>query len=852
MQKFKVILAYLISLTIFSGSSFANIETNGGLGHNPGPDKNTEMGRKMIQIRSTLPEHGYISDYLTDDQKFRKAWGAILAKTDYIPNSIKAIATGQDAVDDAELLKLPGTGHGYAQRTQAILNFIGLHYSISGNNASAQTIKAQYGMFGYPIIKIGADNKTEVVFEKYINTHQWAMFHGDQSWIRKHREMYWEWLIENNPQSLKLWILFGGFSHDAFAKFLSTRGFRVPTRLKAEDIQKYRVIETKEVFAGGNNNYPVVQTKNGEDFYEILLGKRPNYKSPADQEAILKAMKNVTSEMLQKIAVSGGGIADSGMIDPGQLGGYVLDKAEVLVDGKWVPARNSLRGLRLSNGKVIEHDIAFLPSQHPTAMGEDAVSASRKVNELFEKMTHLEKERGFTIPVDTDSTGKPFPNNRASRVEFSWSKAKLPLEIAPFGIPTSLIRPATSPDRMGPQVLIADPPSREDLAKFKLKSFEDLFDADKIAKAKAVQFTDRSLMNPNDLWSHPPRQPENEAQFSTGPSKELEAILKSNLDESILEPKSGMEVIETVRSRSGEVQEIDKTLRTHGLEAYNIKNNPRMGFFAHYRGTEEKPRAFVLADPADLEDRNTWVAHSGERGQYIQGILKEMGLGNSLFLLKTVPVEMMGADAAEWEAVRKPTEKYREEVIKAILAKGSVEIFIADGPVAQAEITRILTKLQVKHIPVVNVNRGENPADGILEAQAKIKKIARYARVAFSGKAAAIPHSDMSFLHRAYEGNAVGTVVRSNHPNFPDTYAVVIPDVVVKQDVKPIPQTTQSIKATLKMLEDMGIRKPGQSVTEYLKTRKAIKGERATTLSNARSSAVGVRCEMVFRSASGQ
>ncbi|MBL7545626.1 MAG: hypothetical protein JNL11_17535 [Bdellovibrionaceae bacterium] len=821
-------LKVFLALALFSGATtYSNPNTNGGLGYNPGMDPTTEMGRRAIQIWSTIPEHGYFSEHLTDAQKYRKDWGAVLGKTDFTANSITAIATGQDAVDDAEAAKLPGTGHGYAQRVQAILNFIGLHYSISGNNASSQTIKAQYGMFGYPILKVGADGKMQVVFEKYINSHQWAMFHGDDSVVRQHREAYWEYLIENNPETLKLWILFGGFSHDSFAKFLMTRGFRIPTRTSADELSKYRVIETREVFAGGNNNFPVIQTKEGKDFYQLLLGdKKIDYKNIKDQERIIEAMKTATPEMLAKIAISGGGIADSGMIDPGQFGGYALDKAEVFMNGKWVPANNSLRGLQLRSGKVIDRDIAFLASQHPTAMGEDSATASRKVNELFRKLEPLEA-RGFEIPVDTDKDGKPFPNSRKLGERFSWDKAQLPLEVHPFGAPVNLVRPDSSPDRMGSDVLIVNPPNRQDLAKFGIRNLDALFDTAAIEAAKNVRFTEPSLMHPNDLWSHSRRQSENNSIFSRGPGARLEQIMKSNLDPSLLAPKDGMQVVHRSKNADGEEITIDKTLRTNGLAAYNIKSAPNMKFFAHYRGDVVKPRAFVLADPADLEDRNTFIAHSGERGQHIEGMLREMGISDSAFILKTVPVDMIDATAVEWEAVRKPTEKYREDVLKEILSKGSIEVLVADGPVAQAELKRIVAKLGIKNIPIVHIDRGATAADGILAAQVQIRKILKYAQVTLSGKPVSIPITHQNFLARAYEGNAVGTVVRSNHPNFADMYAVVIPKVVTSQKVNPLPSTSESIGKILKYFQEQGIRRPGMNVSDYVQEREMLSRQRA-------------------------
>ncbi len=768
--------------------------------YNAGPDPKTAMGQEIIRLYAEQPEAKYLSDELSPSQKFRFTFGSMMLRTNFAPNSVKIFAIGQDAVDDAELVKLPGTGTGYSTRVQSIANHFGVDQSLATSNASFQTIKGQYGSFDHIYVEMDKNGKPQIKQSKYVDNYLWSIFNGDKSSMREHREKVWEWQIKNNPESLRMLILFGGASHDAFAEFLIRRGFRVPTRMNEERLKFIQVPESRLVYAGGNNEFPVLLTKDGEDLYAKLLGRaKVDYTKPENQEAAVKALMDAGEKGIQMMAFTGGGKYGSGVLNAAQMGGYDLSKAEVQIGGKWVRT-NSLKGLKLSDGSVIQHDIAFVASPHPTSLSKNIADASKKVRQIFEGLKSL---RGWKIEPDLDEQGKKRINHYERGEDYKYGRAYLPRQVVPFGAPDTIIWPETSADRLGPQVLVSEPPDRKILSAMKIRSLESLFSTEEIEAAK--KSNPAEALHPADLWSQHTRQ--GEYVFDSGPGAEWAELMVSNLDRSILEPKEGMKVL----NNKGE----DITLVTHGIEAYNVKS--QIGFFGHYRGTFDNPRALILADPSDLEDRNTFRAATGIRGQFVNGLMRDLGLEHSQLVLKTVPVDMNGATAEEWEAVRKGSEAYREAVLEKVLNQGSVEVIFTDGPIAEQEMQRILEKLNQANIPVINIPRGEKESDGIKAAGTKARLIPEFKSASISQKMAAIPASQLPWNSRGWEGNGGGHVVDAQGKFRGRVYAIVTPDYVARQKINPMPTTMTSVENTKMILDQYGVRRASENILDFLK-----------------------------------
>ncbi len=770
---FKLIFSAVSALvTGFQGTAFAqNWQPNAyHYEYNAGPAAAGDRAAEIVDLYAQQPENKFISDQLSPVQKFRFTFGAMMLRTNYAPNTIKIFAIGQDAVDDAELVKLPGTGTGYSTRVQIIANFHGVDSSIATSNASFQTIKGQYGSFDHPyaekdargvwqvtkkIIREGRE-VTEVIKSKLVDNYLWTIFNSKNSPIVSHREKAWEWEIKNNLQSLRLLILFGGASQDAFAEFLQKRGFKVPTRMAPSELAKIKVPESKLVFAGGNNEFPVLQTKDGKDLYAQLVGRRLDYTKDKDKADATQALIDNPKRALELMAFTGGGVSGSGVLTAAQLGGYDLTK----VENQNGEQTFSLKGLRLSDGTIIDKDIAFVASPHPTSLSSNVQQAARIVTALFEKVRPLIGGANAIEP-DLRADGTLMVNKFARNLQedvFSWDRAFLPRRVVPFGAPASILRPKSSADRLGPQVLVSEPPSKEALRAAGIRKLEDIFDASEIEAAKRVQPVEP--LNDDDLWAQHSRQANAKGLADPGPGAEMAKLMVENLGASVLR-----------RSKA-----------------------PILGFFAHYRGTFQNPRALIMYDQLDLEDRNTFRAATGARGQLLSGLMRDLGLTSNYLVLTTAPLDMTGATMGELEAVRGETEKYREAVLAKVLAGNSVSVIFTDGPLAKIEVPRILNKLG-KSVEVINIERGDDPARLIVAAGNEAKRRLELANVRISGTPAAIPVQHLPWNSRDWERVTSGTVIEAKGAFKGKSYAIVTPNFVAEQKAHPLDTTTQAVEA---------------------------------------------------------
>ncbi|HRO66245.1 MAG TPA: hypothetical protein PL182_01630, partial [Pseudobdellovibrionaceae bacterium] len=227
--------------------------------YNAGPDPKTAEGRALIDLYAGLPEYSVMSDQIMDQQKFRYIFGLMMARTSFDKNDVKILFIGQDATHIAEAAKQPGTS-GFGARVQSVGNYFGVDQGVSTTNAFLSTIKGQYGSFDHLFVEFDKAGTPQLRQSSFVDNRLWMLANGADSEIRKQREAFWEWTIKNNPESMRLMILFGGAARDAFAEFLISRGAKVSPKLNTERLANIRVPETKLVHAGGNNEFPVPVT----------------------------------------------------------------------------------------------------------------------------------------------------------------------------------------------------------------------------------------------------------------------------------------------------------------------------------------------------------------------------------------------------------------------------------------------------------------------------------------------------------------------------------------------------------------------------------------------------------------
>ncbi len=705
--------------------------------YNPGPDPSTEMGRKLIDWYAELPEFKAFADETMDKQKFRFIYGTMAFRTRLEPNSVKVAFWGQDGTHVAEFAKHTATA-GFGGRAQDFANYFGVDKSAGFSNAYLSTIYGQYGAFTHPMVETDANGIPKIKFNSYVEAQLWAMSNDPLSANTLSRNAYIEWTIKNNPESLRLLVLFGGAARDAMAEFLISRGAQVGTRLNPEKLKSMRVPQTKAVSGGGNNEFVVPVDKNGNDIYLELFKEdkelkdlykaeliaqlevekkkaatpgrdaelhkyavrdieaaiqaferngevKLDYKVEAMQKIAQKALSLRETKAMKMMVFSNGGIDGSGIINPAQVGGYDLNK--ITINGE---VTRNLRGLKLSDGTVIERDILVTEMPHPSALSRlTPMDAAKRVGESLRVLLPYQK-KGWMVEPDAGWTNKWHQGE-----PYRYGRAEIRPGFYEFGTPGIRMVSVSSASRMSgkPHVIVS---GTRDRVRFNDKAI------DEATRAKPSQMPD-----PRELWTARPRLPESRYIFDRGPGEKVAQALKGALNlKEIFETKPG------------------KNFKTDGIDAFNVKTAPEVLDFGHHRGSFENSKAIIVADPHGVDDLFTSRALTGARGQYLNGLMHDIGINESYLVIKTVPFGMDGATALEWKATLSKTEKYRELAVQLAMEKGTVEYIFADGENAAKEVERITQKLGLKNVKIVNIQRdGMDAASGIKEAGAELQKL---------------------------------------------------------------------------------------------------------------------------------
>ncbi|MBK9293868.1 MAG: hypothetical protein IPM57_05400 [Oligoflexia bacterium] len=749
--------------------------------YNPGPNPEEGMQKELVNIYAELPEYMEMSDELMEEQKFRYIFGLMMTRMfTFGKDTTKILFVGQDATHIAEAAKQPGTS-GFGARVQSIGNFFGVDQGVATTNAFLSTIKGQYGAFDHFFVEFNSEGEAELKQSSFVDNELWLLANGSQSEIRIQRERFWEWVIKNNPEALKLMVVFGGAARDAFAEFLIARGAKVGTFTDAKRLENIRVPETALKYAGGNNEFPVLVDKNGNDIYEILLGRRLDYSKSKDQTAAIKALKNAGQKAIDMMVFTGGGLKGSGILNPAQLGGYNLEDVEI--NGK---RTNSLQGLTLSDGTVVESVIGFTMSAHPSSLSKMKPSAASKaLKKSFERLEDL-KSQGWYIEPDLEDNGKPRRNAWHEGEEYDYGRADIRQGYFEFGAPDDRRVSRADASRLNPQTIVIG--TRKG-AKF-----------DKTLIEEAKRATPSEGKDPKDLWSNRPRQKDTRFEFDLGPGEKIAKAIMTSIDrESLFELKPGYKKI--VDKNTG----ADLSFQEYGIDAYYTKTHPGTGVFGIHRGNFQTAQALILADPHGIDDWITARALTGERGQYLHGLMNDLGFGENYLVIKTVPVGMDGATEEEWEVVKEKTKAYREAALKEAFKNKQIKTIFTDGEIAAAEMSRILKKFNIK-MKVVDIQRGNLASHGMIEAGG-------------SGKMADIPRSHLAWWSRIWEGTSGDRVIDAVGKMRGGVRALVTPNWVARQRVLPSPRVKKSINALKAELEKNGLRSDREDIRDFLSRR---------------------------------
>jgi hypothetical protein len=750
---FKRSLVALVLLVSFALHSQAQLNP----AYDPGPDFNTPMGRELVNLMAEFPDYADISVQMMGEQKFRPVFGPVTWRMLLKPNSIKILFQGQDATHIAEAAGRPATA-GFGGRAMDVAKYLGVGPGAGFINAYASTIQGQYGTFQSPVVVVNQDGSPkDVIYSSFVSNELWAMTMNADSPIARFRNKLISWIIRNNPESLKMVILFGGASRDAFASFVESKGGKVGTRTRPESLKYYRVPKMDTTGGGGNNEVAYPLSVDGKDLYSKVMGKKVNYIEPqepakdyvSEAETARKKFKAEISTYFKDIKFLKGGLGGSGLLNAAQLGGYDIDD-KMYINGK---KTISLKGLKISDDYTVDHDILVRTFPHPTSLSMMSPSAAAKaVGEPLKKVRPY-FDRGFYIPAD-----EGFVSKYESGEAYAYARADMGPETYDFGAPASRMVNVSSAVRAGKDAIIFG--TRDKIA-FVNRSAPQ-YDQQKVLYAMAAAKPSH-YPSSLEMWTTRPSGEDTRFVFDPGPGEKYAAIMKKNIPLSL-------------------------------VNQYRANRD-----YAHYRGTFKSPKVFILADPHGYDDLITARALTGARGQYLNGLMEDLGVKDQYLILKTVPFGKE-ADAKKWKDTVEQTRTYREAVIREVFKDSKPGLIIADGEDAIAELHRILGK-SVK-TPIIDISRDSDaPTAGLEKAITAIKAIPEFKKQKFNLRMVDLPRSHLSFYARWWEGTSGDRVITSLDPKYRDkAFAMVAPKWAYEQHFE---MTRPQVSAVEKLKRDI-------------------------------------------------
>lgn len=793
-KKSLIVIAVLSATSALAQMPEWSYDTGPIMGDIPCNEQNKDelsMGCQLIDITANIPNMPQISNEIMGrSQKFRPAFGPIPWRMRQEANKVKMLFIGQDGTHIAEAAGRPATA-GFGGRAQDLANYFGVNEGAAFMNAYSFTIKGQYGIYGSPYIYT-KNGESSVRTANLVGNDLWLMTNSLESPIVKWRNSLIDWILRNNKKSMKLIVLFGGAARDTIATFAKSMGAEVVGG-NENDMKYIQVPETKSEYAGGNNTFPSLVAQDGGDLYSDVVGRKLVYTNAKDQKAALDSLKTDLKEYLKKAVFTKGGPYGNGLLNSAQLGGYDLDT--MIVNGM---RTRSLRGLTLSDGTKIENDVVVISLPHPSYLSravmeaESYAAGKRRASDLVMKdVKKLDKFKAAGWKIEPDINKTNF-YDRGERYEYG--RSDIGPEFYDFGTPKNRMVSKSTAKRMGGAANVVIIGTRDN-GKFSRSEIKKMTDA------KAAKGVDRQ-----DLYIARPRTLENRYVFDAGPGEKMARVMKENLDlEKIFAPKEGM------------------SFEADGIDAFNIKTHPSVGDFGHYRGTFNNPKVVVIADPVGYDDLITARALTGTRGQYIQGMMDDLGVNDNYLVIKTVPFGMDGATTEEWNVVYEQTRKYRKAIIEELLKSGKPVVVMSDGVYAGKAANELFKGTGITR---VSLYRGKSTGEldkRRIKRSKRLKEALGASNVRnIKGNMANIPRSHLTFYSRVWEGTSGDRVITSEGKAYKGlAFAEVVPSWAYKQNWSALEKTwdtsSEGIEALRRILRDENLPLPGEKIPAYLR-----------------------------------
>lgn len=824
--------------------------------YDPGPNRHTQ--KNLIDLHASMPSFPAVSlkimryRYGKPVQKFRPAFGAIPWRMLLKPNQVKILFIGQDGTHIAEAANRPGTA-GFGGRAHSLASFFGVEYSAAFINAYAFTIKGQYGARGAPHLRNGKLKTNQTIVPNDV----WLMTQDQDSPITQWRNDLIEWIINNNRQSLKMIVLFGGAAKDSISSFIESRGGKVGSHFE----HKMDSIQVPEFFlksAGGNSEFAVPFDQQGKDAYSGILKQRLNYAKTDTADRIAELIKEQPHKVISSMVFSRAGDYRNGLIHHAQFGGYDLD--QIWVNRKHttqgLPPTRSLKGLQLKHSEPISDHILVLSLPHPTYLStrknetairywqrelakmEDFEKFRKKIantpnfkklevmlevtdslsdherankirakgyklgNDLVAKLVEKEVvkirpylELGWSIDPDSSAANAKHPNKNHFMAgnKYRYGRADLHQAYFDFGTPNNRMV-SSSTARRGKH---RDEKRRSRGAQIIIFGSRDIPAYDRQRMNAMLAQSANQPLDKREMFNSRLVHGQARYQFDPGPPPKYAKLLQSLRLKKIFAAKQDMD------------------FERDGIDAYNIKTHPSVGAFGHYRGTFTTPRVLILADPDGVDDLVSARALTGARGQYLQSMMDDMGVGDDYLVIKTVPFGMDGAAQEEWQQVFDLTKKWRNNLLGELLNDYRFDQVIADGYWAQTAVEEFVAREELAEDRYLLIKRrGLGNCSGIRSAMERIG-------IKHRTRMSNIPRSHLSYYARAWQGTSGDRVLDSkdrSSANFRGlAFQVVVPNWVVRQRPVLDAEAQKAVQKMLDKLRDGGFPLPNESIANFLK-----------------------------------
>jgi hypothetical protein len=390
------------------------------------------------------------------------------------------------------------------------------------------------------------------------------------------------------------------------------------------------------------------------------------------------------------------------------------------------------------------------------------------------------KSLGWNIQADEGLT-----NEFAQDKVYTYGRTGVPTSHYDFGAPAARMVDKSSAKRMGANVVMFGAREGVDFDMNALAQMEKSLPSDMPAK--------------DEMYTTRPRGQQSRYVFDAGPSEKYAKLMKTLDFAKIYKPKRAV------------------TKATDTVDAYIIKTHPEVADFGHYRGTFVNPKVVILADPIGVDDLITARALTGARGQYLHGMMKELGYGDQYLVIKTVPFGMDGASAEDYANVLSLTRDYRKNLIQEVLKDNpGVELILTDGTQAKVEMQSIVGSGNAKAHVINMVRDDKNLSAGIKEAAQAISQ-AKGMRAIVSGKMSDIPRSHLSYYARLWEGTSGERVLDAKGASKGIAFAEVAPQWATSQ--RPVVGDFERVatEKLLKKLSDNGLPAPRESMQNFMK-----------------------------------